>query len=98
MSNPEEVGAMFRAMLNQIPDTMPSSQAVFERFLALSPVREDDVKQRLDQLHGIVTEWVSVLAVNTIALENRIERLEGRPGIPEDSLDAIMSEFRGVGG
>lgn len=95
---PDEAREMFSAMLNQIPDTMPSSQAAFERFLTLSPVCEDDVKHRLDQLHSIVTEWVAVLTVNTIALENRIERLEGRPGIPDESLDAIMSEFRGVGG
>ncbi|TDK87554.1 hypothetical protein EUA02_26885 [Mycobacterium paragordonae] len=101
---PDDARGMFSAWFNQIPDTMVASQAILQRFLALRPVGGDDGDQggkevdRFLSLHKLVTEWIATTAVNTITLENRIERLEGRPGIPDDSLDAIMSEFRGMGG
>jgi hypothetical protein len=99
MTTPDEARAMFEAMLNQIPDTMLVSQLVLTNLATLSSVREPQSaggEISLEKLHAMLGAQKAVFANCLIILENRLERLEGRPGIPDDRLEAIMTEFLGV--
>jgi hypothetical protein len=98
---PDDARAMYRAILNQIPETMLVSQLVFTNLATLGSVREPENAGggiSLEALHQMVMKQKAVFSYCFIILENRIERLEGRPGIPDNRLEAIMSEFFGLGG
>ena len=85
---------MFQAMLNQIPDTMPLSQIVLTSLAGLTSVKGEDGDISLEKLQRAQAKQNSLFSNCVLILENRVERLEGRPGIPDDLLEAIMSEFR----
>jgi hypothetical protein len=101
MTTPDDARAMYRAMLNQIPETMLASQLVLTNLATLGSVREPESAGgdiSLQALHQMLVKQKAVFSLCLIILENRLERLEGRPGIPDDRLQAIMSEFRDLGG
>lgn len=94
---PEDAAAMFRAMLNQIPDTMLATQLVLANLATLKSVKGEDGEISLKELHEMLVVQKAVFAQCLVILENRLERLDGRPGVPDDALLAMMSEF-GLGG
>jgi hypothetical protein len=49
--------------------------------------------RRLKKLDQLLAKLVPTFTACITTLENRIERLEGRPGISLDALRNIMSEF-----
>jgi hypothetical protein len=100
MTTPDDARAMFRAMLNQTPDTMVVSQLVLTNWATLGSVAAegDDGEISRKKLHEMLMVQKTVFAYCLILLENRLERLDGRLGIPDDRLALIMSEFRDLGG
>lgn len=96
MSNPDDVRAMFRILLNQIPDTMTVTHSALELFASLESVRPKGAVEDIDieALHQLVAKLQSTTCISLIELENRVERLSGRDGISDDLLGAVMSEFR----
>jgi hypothetical protein len=96
VTTPDDIRAGYRAMLNQIPATMVATQGILMNLATLGSVRpkgsSTDISTKA--LHKMLVEQKAVFSVCIMGLENRIERLEGRPGIPDDRLEAIMSEFR----
>ncbi|EFG75280.1 hypothetical protein HMPREF0591_4843 [Mycobacterium parascrofulaceum ATCC BAA-614] len=94
---PDEARDGIRALTNHVPETMPATHGVLNLFAALRPVAEDDGETSLEKLSQNIETLAATLTVCVITLENRLEQLAGRPGLPESTLDAIMGEF-GVGG
>lgn len=84
---------MFNAMLNQIPDTMEVTQLVLGNMANLNSVVDSDGEINMMTLHQMMARQKAVFGYCLMLLENRMERLEGREGIPDDRLEAIMSEF-----
>jgi hypothetical protein len=97
MPTPDDVRAAYRAMLNHVPTTMVSSHAVLSMISSLGSVKGDDGEISVEKLHQLVGKLAATVSVCILTLDNQVERLEGRPGIPDDRLEAIMSEF-GLGG
>ncbi len=91
----EDARMMFKSLANQIPDTMQVTQSILMAFADLKSVRPkgspDDIS--VEALHDLVALQLAVFGNALITIDNRLEKLEGRPGVPDDRLDAIMSEF-----
>ncbi|GJN97843.1 hypothetical protein NJB1907f44_21600 [Mycobacterium marinum] len=96
MMTPDDARTGIQAMLNQIPPTMEASHAVLNNLGSLGSVVEEDQGISIEKLQQVVSKWVATTIACIISLENRIERAAGRPGVPEDTLDAIITEFTGV--
>lgn len=47
-----------------------------------------------DDARAMFQAMLNLIPPTMLLLENRVERIEGRPGIPDDALATIMSEFR----
>jgi hypothetical protein len=73
------------ALLNQIPGTMPVTRDVIVAALA-----DGEGNRGVEKIAKVVTALIEGL----VTVENRLERLEGRPGIPAELFKAVMSEFR----
>ena len=82
--------SMFAALLNHIPATMQATRVV------LSTTVKDSGKVLLpgaDQVVYELTRHVSALNASVIILEDRLEKSEGRAGLPETAFLAILKEF-----
>jgi hypothetical protein len=91
MTTPDDARNALRAMLNQIPDTMAASHIVLNELAALGSVRGDDGDISVEKLHKIVGRWMAAMTACITTLENRVQRLEGRPGIGDDMIDSCRS-------
>jgi hypothetical protein len=85
------------AILNQIPPTMEATQVALNYFAALVSVRDDTTEAGLKKLDQLLAKLVPTFTACITTLENRLERLEGRPGVSLDALRNIMSEFTAGG-
>jgi hypothetical protein len=97
MVTPDDARASFHAMLNQIPPTMAATQAALLTASTLKSVKGEDGEVSLEKLTKLVNQLAATVTVCVVELDNRIERLEGRPGISSDMLEAMLTEF-GLGG
>lgn len=97
MSTPDEVRDMLAVLLNQIPPTMLATQAVLTGNAGLGSIRSEGGEVVLEDLAKLVNGLRATLLVSVIEIDNRLERLEGRPGISDGLLDHILGEF-GLGG
>jgi hypothetical protein len=95
MPTPDEVRAAYRAMLNQVPTTMVPTHTMLSMIGSMGSVKGDDGEINVEKLRQLVTKLAATVSECILILDNQVERLEGRPGIPDDSLQAIMSEFLG---
>jgi hypothetical protein len=93
MPTPDDVRGSIAAMLNQIPDTMVASHGVLWTMANMGSVRGEDGEICLEEVAQLVNKLAATLVVTVIELDNRIERLAGRPGISDDMMLAIQSEF-----
>lgn len=84
-----------RALMNQIPPTMETSLVVLNQLATTSGVAGADQQLTLENLNEVVVNLKALLADCVITLDNKIEQLAGRPGIPDGLVSAIMSEFQG---
>lgn len=91
MSNTGDTRAMFSALLNHIPATMQATRAVLAATTA--GLGEDALPPGIEKVVRELGRQVSALNVSVLILENRLERLDGREGLPEEAMVAIMSEF-----
>ncbi|RFZ08121.1 hypothetical protein MML61_10230 [Mycobacterium marinum] len=96
MMTPDDARTGIQAILNQIPTTMEASRTVVYNLGAMGSLIGDDQRISVEKLQQAVSRWAATTIACTVSLENRIERLEGRPGVPDETIDAIMSEFTGV--
>lgn len=94
MGTTDDVRAGLRAVLNQIPDTMLATQVVVEELATLGSVRGDDGEVSVEKVREFTAKVAAVLVSSVFALDNRLERMEGRPGLPEGFIGQILSEFR----
>jgi hypothetical protein len=76
---------------------MDATQIVLQGLAALGSVRDDEGDISVEKLQQFTAKWVAMFAGCIVSLENRIERMQGRAGIPDDSLGRILSEFLGGG-
>ena len=90
MTNPSDGRAVFAAMLNHVPETMQATMLVLSTSANMG---EADGPRPDAQVNELVRQ-VTALNVAVMILENRLERSEGRAGLPETALTAILSEFR----
>jgi hypothetical protein len=93
VTTPDDVRAAYAAMINQIPPTMESSIGVLSMLSSLGPVKGADGQISVEKLQAIMARVAATLTFCVLTLDNKVERLEGRPGIPDDSLEAIRREF-----
>jgi hypothetical protein len=98
----DDARAGFDALANKIPLTMEASIVALHQFVEVSsamkragfsrdPVEENAMA--FQNLFETVSAWMRVTLDCIITLDNRIERLEGRPGLPDGAITRIMSEF-----
>ena len=87
MTSRDDAREAARAMINQIPDTMEATRT------ALSLVGNLDDAPPPERFARLV----GVLAMCVFHLDNRIEHLEGRPGVEPEQLMTLLSEFFGTG-
>lgn len=95
--NPDDARQGVRSLLNHVPETMPATHSTLQTLASLSSVRGDDGEISVEKLHQVVSKFAATFSVCIITLENRIERLEGRPGLPDSTWEGILGEF-GLGG
>lgn len=94
---PRDTHGAIRALLNQVPQTMTATAAVLVLLDQMQPAGGVDGVPSLQELHQVVGKVAASLVICATTLENAIERLQGRPGIPEGRFNAIVSEFFGDG-
>ncbi|MAS06199.1 MAG: hypothetical protein CL534_16165 [Ahrensia sp.] len=95
MSDPDNVRAGFRTLLNQLPETMPLSYAVIDELgVNLESVRGDSGSVDPELIQKFANRIAGLLLASVVQLENRIEKLEGRQGVPDGFIGAVLSEFR----
>lgn len=94
MTKDDDARGMLRAIMNQLPDTMEASLVVVDQLAKAKSVLGADQNISVEKLHDLVTTWQALTADCIIMLDNKIERLAGRPGIADDALRSIMTEFR----
>ncbi|UXA09641.1 hypothetical protein KXD96_28195 (plasmid) [Mycobacterium sp. SMC-2] len=90
---PDEARQGMRALLNHVPETMPATHSVLYLLESLRSVRGDEGDISIEKLHQVVSKFAATFSICVQTLENRIERLEGRPGINDSTWEAIMVEF-----
>lgn len=96
MLTPDDARVGIRAMLNQIPATMEASHAVLYNLSAIGSIAEKDGSISVEKLQQVVQGLMATTIACIVSLENRVERAAGRPGVPDETLNAILSEFAGV--
>lgn len=82
----EDARSAASAMLNRIPATMEASRtavAFFRDVTTGDHGRLDDQSLKL----------MALVIVSVLTLENRLEALDGRPGVPLEPLVQLMGEF-----
>lgn len=98
MTTPDDARAMFSTMVNQIPPTMTGTVAVLSNTAGLGSVRGADGQIDLEELTKLINGVRATLLFSVVEVENRLEKLEGRPGISDGVLESIMIEFGALGG
>jgi hypothetical protein len=93
MNKPDDIKAGFNAILNQIPGTMEASIGVMSTLSRIGSVKGEDGEIDLGKLQQLVNKLLALTTFGLITLDNKAERLAGRPGIPDDLIETIMSEF-----
>lgn len=83
--NPGTSPEALDALLNQIPGTMPAT-----RDLLVAALADGEGNRGVEKLTKIATALIEGL----VTIENRVERLEGRPGLHAELFTALSSEFR----
>ena len=79
----------YRALLEKLPETMECSRSLLEASASIGEGLEPGADRLKDASNKLLPRLVTAI----IALEHRIELLEGRDGIPMDTLKAIQQEF-----
>jgi hypothetical protein len=98
MTTPDDARAGIRALLNHVPATMAATRTALAVLAAVRTDAEDDkVEVSLKDLRQLVSKFAATFTACIVTLENEIEALNGRPGLPDSTWDAIMGEF-GMGG
>lgn len=72
---------------------MTATHSVLYLLESLRSVRGDEGDISIEKLHQVVSKFAATFSICFQTLENRIERLEGRPGINDSTWEAIMVEF-----
>jgi hypothetical protein len=94
MTTPDDAIAGMRAILNHIPANMVATRTALAEFAALRTDAEDDkVEVSLKELRQLVSKFAATFTICIVTLENEIEALHGRPGLPDSTWFAIMGEF-----
>ncbi|MCV7101542.1 hypothetical protein [Mycobacterium palustre] len=86
-----------RALINQIPHTMLASHVILNQLASTSGVAGEDQQLTLENLNAVVVNLKALLADCVITLDDKIEKLAGRPGIPDGLIAAVLSEFHQQG-
>jgi len=60
---------------------------------SLTSVLSDEGEISIEKLHELIARWAATVTGCVIVLENKIERLGERPGLPDDAMGRILSEF-----
>lgn len=85
MPSAEDARNSMAAAINRIPETMEATRHALGAVVGL---RRGIGRPDAHTLQVLVT-----LAVCVCQLDNRIERLEGRPGVPLEHLISLLREF-----
>ena len=93
MPTPDDARAGLRAVLNQVPPTMEATRIVLQHLASLTSVLSDEGEISIEKLHELIARWAATVTGCVIVLENKIERQGGRPGLPDDAMGRILSEF-----
>ncbi|QIV83044.1 hypothetical protein [Mycolicibacterium frederiksbergense] len=95
MSTPDDARAGFQALLNQIPDTMPVSYTAIDSLTEIMrSTRGDDGNVSVEEVQKFANGVLAMLLTSVVELENRMERIDGRAGVPPGFIGNILSEFR----
>ena len=95
MSTPENARAGIQALLNQIPDSMHVSITAIDSLSEIMrSTRGDDGNVSVEELQKFANGIFAVLLTSVVELENRLERVAGRDGVPSGFIGNILSEFR----
>lgn len=92
MTNRDAARAKFAEMLANVPETMLATRTVLSATLA--GIDDKSLEPGLEKSFRELTRQLTALNVSVLILEDRLERLEGRPGLPGDGselLDALNS-------
>lgn len=82
------------ALLNHIPQTMEATRLVLSTTASMGIEKPPPglIQEADKHIHELIRQ-TKALALAVIGLEDRLEHLEGRPGLPHQTLMAIASEF-----
>ena len=81
-------------LLNHIPHTMEATRLVLSTTasMGVEEPRPGIIQEPDKHIHELIRQ-TTALVMAVIGLEDRLERLEGRPGLPHETLVAIAKEF-----
>lgn len=83
--------ALFATLLNHIPPTMQASRLVMS--IAAAGGEGDGALPQTEQVLRELGRQLTALNVAVMVVENRLELADGRPGLPQEAMVAISSEF-----
>ncbi|WP_273734736.1 hypothetical protein [Mycolicibacterium septicum] len=86
LDSPDDARNAANAVLNQIPATMDATRTALEFFT-------DVTAGRMGKLDDQALRLMAVLIDCVLRLDNRLEALEGRPGVPKEKLEQLFREF-----
>ncbi len=92
MTNQDAARAKFVAMLANVPETMLATRTVLSTTLA--GIDDKSLEPGVEKSFRELSRQLIALNVSVLILEDRLERLEGRPGLPgngSELLDALKS-------
>lgn len=92
MANHDAARAKFAEMLANVPETMQATRTILGTTLA--GIDDESLEPGFEKSFRELTRQLIALNVSVLILEDRLERLEGRPGLPgngSELLDALKS-------
>lgn len=83
---PDDARNAVNAVINQIPASMEATRTALEFLASIT-------HGSMGKPNNEALKVFSVLTSCVLQLDNRIERLEGRPGVPPEQLVSLFQEF-----
>lgn len=87
--SPDGLPDEFKALLNQVPPTMQATRDVLFGMGTSVEASKKDAAQVFENLRPLLVG----LASGILSLDNKLEQLDGRPGIAWGNIDTLLSEF-----